>query len=138
MYSLLPPPTQTAVDRNGGQLSTTWMQWFVQLFNFVMNMVDFTQPSVQVPVNAFSIQMADKVQVLTLDPAGALAAGTITLAVTPYDGQFVQVSSTQTITSLTLAASGSATLKNAPTTLIAGIGFSYYYRASNTTWYRLS
>lgn len=133
------PPVNSAVDIKGGSLSQSWWKWFVQLYDFVRNgVVDYTATSVQVPVNGFSIVMADKSQVLMLDPAGALATGTVFTPVNPYDGQKLEVSSTFAITAMTFSPSGTQTVKNAPTTLVAGVGFSYYYRASSTTWYRLS
>lgn len=137
-YSLNPFPTATAVDRNGGQLSTPWFKSFSALFNFLTaNVLDFTQASVQVPLTGFSITVADKSQVLTLNPAGTLATGTVKMPVTAYDGQAVYVNSTQTVTSLTVSPSGTDTLKNAPTTIAAGTGFGYYYHAATTTWFRI-
>lgn len=133
-----PPPSQTPVDTNGQAISFSWQQWFSQLFSFSKNIVDFTASSVNVMVNGFTLQIEDNAQVVTIDPAGALATGTIVFPVTPYNGQYLTVSSTFAIAALTVSSSGSETIKNKPTAMAAGIGFSYYYRSTNTTWYRLS
>ncbi len=97
--------------------------------------------SFQVPTTGFSIAMASNIGGLILEPAGTLAAGTITLPASPVDGQLVSINSTQTITALTVAASAGKSIKNAPTALTisttAGQGYRYIYRSSNTTWYRL-
>lgn len=133
-----PPPLNIACDRNGGQMETQWKQWFQQLFSFLTaSVIDYTMASVQVPLTGFTIQIADKSQVLTLDPAGTLATGTIKLPANPYDGQPIQITSTSTITSLTLS-SAVGTIKNGPSTLLAGSSIAYFYHASNKTWYRLS
>lgn len=95
----------------------------------------FTAVDYQTPATGFTITIADSTLALNLDPAGTLATGTINLPATPIDGQIIEVASTQTVTALTVSAAGK-TLKNAPTTLVAGSGFSYRYRLSTTTWYR--
>jgi hypothetical protein len=90
--------------------------------------------SVQVPVTGFSITIANNTRTLILDPAGTLASGTIALPVTPFDGMEIEVSSSQIVTALTTTST--QTIKNAPTSLAAGIGFKYIYHLANTTWYR--
>ncbi len=94
-----------------------------------------TSVSYQVPTTGFTITIANNITSLNIDPAGTLATGTINLPATPVDGQIIEVATTQTVTALTIAAAGK-TLNNAPTTLVAGSGFSYRYRLSSTTWYR--
>lgn len=89
------------------------------------------------PTTGFSTGISDNLSTHIFTPAGTLATGTITMPATPRDGQIVRISSTQTITTLTVNASGGGTILNAPTTLVAGIGFGYIYRTSTTTWYRL-
>lgn len=131
------PPLNTGVDV-GGKLSAPWQQWFNQLYSFLRNIVDFTAANFQVPATGFTIAMGPLDQVLMLKPAGVLATGTVVLPSAPYNGQSVTVSTTNTVTALTLSPSGSETVKNAPTTLVAGAGFRYFYNSSDTTWYRLS
>jgi hypothetical protein len=131
-----PPPIQNAVDREGKGLSFVWMQWFSQLFPFLQRVTDYTGASIQAPVTGFAIQVADRDFVLTLSPAGTLSAGTITLPANPLDGQPFESSTTQIITSLTVSPSSGQTVYNAPTTLLAGSGFAYYYSLAAKTWYR--
>lgn len=132
------PPLQTPVDNVPGvAVSMPWHQWFSSLFNFLQRSPDYTDTYLLVPVAGFSELIPDGTKVVTLDPAGVLATGTLTLPAIPYDGQHLEASTTQTVTALTVSASGADTIKNAPTTLAAGAGFAYYYRAANTTWYRL-
>lgn len=107
--------------------------WLVGQGNDFIN----TNADYQVPTTGFSITISAGKRSLTLDPAGTLATGTITMPAAPVDGQKVAVSTTQTITALTTSANAGQSIKNAPTTLAAGAGFQYQYRASNTTWYRL-
>lgn len=72
-------------------------------------------------------------------PAGTLASGTITLplAGNAPDGQEVLVTTTQTITSLTVAGNGASSLFGNPTTLAANAFFKMrFYKATNS-WYRI-
>ena len=94
-----------------------------------------TGGSFQTPSTGFTITIANATTFLNLDPSGTLLAGTINLPAAPIDGQIVEVSSTQTVTTLTVSGNGH-TIKNAPTTIAAGTGFSYRYHLANTTWYR--
>jgi hypothetical protein len=100
--------------------------------------------SYQVPVTGFVITVPTGVTTLILDPAATLKTGTVVLPAGPSDGEIVNVTSTQTITSLTVLGSTGQTVKNAPYTLSQSFGtqmwssFSYIWRASVSTWYRLS
>lgn len=94
-----------------------------------------TGTSFQAPTTGFTITIADGIKSLVLDPAGTLATGTINLPANPVDGQEMEISCSQIITALTVAAAGK-TLKSPPTALALGGGFGYRYRASNTSWYR--
>ncbi len=91
--------------------------------------------SYQTPTTGFTITIASGIAFLNLNPAGSLLAGTINMPAVPVDGQVIEIASTQTITTLTVSGNGS-TILNAPTTITAGTGFSYRYRATGTTWYR--
>ncbi|OXJ04661.1 hypothetical protein CFB48_07940 [Burkholderia sp. AU33647] len=90
------------------------------------------------PASGATVAIASGTQTAVIDPAGTLAALTITLPAcsSAYDGSIARFSSTQTITALTLgAASGSVA---APaTSLAAGAGHGYLCRGTNTTWYPL-
>lgn len=98
--------------------------------------------SVYTPTTGFNITVPTPVseqQWMLLQPAGTLAAGTVTLPLNTGvpDGTEVLLTATQTITSLTVAGNGASNVFGAPTTLSAG-GFARlrFYQASNS-WYRI-
>lgn len=84
----------------------------------------------------FSYTFALGVTTLIAQPAGTLAAGTITMPAAPVDGMTIAFSSSQAITALTVSANAGQSIVSAVTTLAAGGGAKYIYRATNTTWYR--
>lgn len=84
------------------------------------------------PATGFSIA-AGSVGTLILNPAGTLAAGTVTFPASPSDGQTFRISTSQTITALTLAG---ATISNAVTTLAAGAVTGYKWVAAASSWFR--
>jgi hypothetical protein len=71
---------------------------------------------------------------VVLEPAGLLAALTITFPVAAYDGQIVALSSTQVVTALTL--NGGALL-GALTAFAANTPAHYVWVASQNKWYRI-
>ncbi len=89
------------------------------------------------PLTGTSQVVPDDAEVVLVTPAGTIAAFTLTLPVTPYDGQTIKFAFDQIITALTMAASGSGTLKGALTAATAKGFATWRYRASNTTWYRV-
>jgi hypothetical protein len=90
----------------------------------------------QTPATAFAYTFAAGTQNLVMNPAGTLAAGTITMPATPADGMTIRFSTSQAITALVVAANTGQSIVSAVTTLAAGGGAVYIYRLSNTTWYR--
>ena len=78
-------------------------------------------------------------QWILIQPAGALAAGTVTLPLntgTP-DGTDVMITSTQQINALTIAINGAAQIYGTVTSIAAGGFVKFrYYQASNS-WYRI-
>ena len=88
--------------------------------------------AVQTPVNAQ--------QWLILQPAGTLAAGTVTLPLntqTP-DGTEILVTTTQQITAFTLALNGAAAVYGDPSTLSSEDFFRVRYYAATNSWYRIA
>jgi hypothetical protein len=75
---------------------------------------------------------------LLLTPAGAYAAGTITLPpqASCIDGQEILVTCTQVVTALTVAGNGS-TVNGAPTTLAANAFFRLRFDGVFKAWYRV-
>lgn len=79
-------------------------------------------------------------QWMILQPAGTLATGTITLPLntgTP-DGTQVLVTSTQIITTFTLALNGAASAFGAPVTLAANAFFTMRFYQATNSWYRVA
>lgn len=69
-----------------------------------------------------------------IDPAGTLAALTISMVAAPFDGQSVDIKISQIITALTVSGNGNS-VKGNPTSAAAGSVITGIYRAANTTWY---
>lgn len=84
------------------------------------------------PVNGGSVW-------LLLTPAAGYAAGTIALppSTTCVDGQEVQISCTQSVTTLTTTGNGS-TVNGAPTTLAANSFFTLRFDGVLKAWYRVA
>ena len=139
MFNSNPPFGARVEDLKSGVITPPWQKWFSSLAQLLSRQVDYTNVSVQVPSTGFTITMVSNYgstgSVLTLNPAGTLATGTINLPLKPIDGQIAEVSTTATITALTVSGNGS-TIKNAPTTLTAGSGFAYYYNSATAAWFR--
>jgi len=78
-------------------------------------------------------------QWMILQPAGTLATGTITLPLNTgvADGTEVLVTSTQIITTFTLAANGAANTYGAPTTMAANSFFRMRFHLATNSWYRI-
>ena len=96
-----------------------------------------------VPGNGFNITVPTPVseqQWMLLQPAGTLATGTITLPLNTGvpDGTTVIISSTQEITSLTIALNGAAAIYGAVTTLAAGAATEIRYYQPTNSWYALN
>jgi len=96
-----------------------------------------------VPANGFNITVPTPVseqQWMLLQPAGTLATGTITLPLNTGvpDGTTVIISSTQEITSLTIALNGAAAIYGAVTTLAAGAATEIRYYQPTNSWYALN
>jgi hypothetical protein len=96
---------------------------------------------VATPLTGSTVSMVLGQHGLVLDPAATLAGLTINLPPSPQ-GAFgvpafwhVYISSTQIITSLTVASTDCSTVKAAPSILAAGQAFSMIYDPNTTTWY---
>ena len=89
------------------------------------------------PATGFTITVAATTCFQIIDPAGTLATGTVNLIATPVDGQEVTISTTQIITTLTIAAAGTTIAPTPPATLAAGGFVKYKYSLAQNTWYRV-
>jgi len=96
-----------------------------------------------VPGTGFNIAIQTPVsqqQWLILQPASTLASGTVTLPLntqTP-DGTEVLITTTQQITSFTLAGNGAAAVYGDPATLAAEDFFRMRFVQSTNSWYRIA
>ena len=99
--------------------------------------------NVYTPGTGFNVAVPTPVaqqQWMLIQPAGTLAAGTITLPLntqTP-DGMEVLITTTQQITGFTLALNGAAAAYGAPTTLAAEDFFRMRFVQSTNSWYRIA
>lgn len=99
--------------------------------------------NVYTPGTGFNVAVPTPVaqqQWMLIQPAGTLAAGTITLPLntqTP-DGMEVLITTTQQITSFTLALNGAAAAYGASTTLAAEDFFRMRFVQSTNSWYRIA
>lgn len=69
-----------------------------------------------------------------IDPAGTIAALTVTTPPSPVNGQVWRFASTQIVTALTITGTAGATVKAPPTSLAVGSEFQMLYRSTGTTW----
>lgn len=79
-------------------------------------------------------------QWMILQPAGTLAAGTVTLPLntsTP-DGTEILITTTQQITAFTLALNGASAAYGDPTTLAAEDFFRMRFYSATNSWYRIA
>jgi hypothetical protein len=96
-----------------------------------------------VPGSGFNITVPTPVsqqQWMLLQPAGTLASGTITLPLNTGvpDGTTVLITSTQEITSLTIALNGASAIYGAVTNLSAGSAAVYRFYQPTNSWYNIS
>ena len=95
-----------------------------------------------VPGSGFNITVPTPVsndQWMLLQPAGTLATGTITLPLNTGvpDGTSVLITTTQIVTTFTLALNGATAAFGAPTTLAANAFFTMRFYQATNSWYRI-
>jgi len=120
--------------------STTALAAAVVAKTIQMDEIDSEVPGVTifsvVPVTTDVVTPPAGTEIALINPAGTIAAMTLNMPASPYDGQPFEVAFDQVITALTMAAPGGATLKGALTAAAAkGFGKWRYSKAA-TTWYR--
>jgi hypothetical protein len=99
--------------------------------------------NVYTPGTGFNLAVPTPVaaqQWMLIQPTGPLATGTITLPLntqTP-NGTEVLITSTQIITTFTLALNGASSAFGAPTTLAANAFFRMRFVQDTNSWYRIS
>jgi hypothetical protein len=95
------------------------------------------------PGTGFNITVPTPVseqQWMIIQPAGTLAAGTVTLPLNTGvpDGTEVLITTTQIITTFTLALNGASNAYGAPTTLAANEFFTMRFYQATNSWYRIA
>ena len=88
----------------------------------------------QSPTNGFSISIPNGCSTLQLTPATALAVGTITMPSSPVNGQWLFISSTQNIASVTFNPSSGQTIVNSPSSLPNGLEITFQFQSSTARW----
>lgn len=89
----------------------------------------------QTPTTGFSYTFAAGTQTLVMNPAGTLAAGTITMPAAPSDGMTITFSSTKQITAVTLNGNTGQTVVGGVSYLPANTSVAYVYRSASTSWF---
>jgi len=87
-----------------------------------------------VPLTGETIAPTANCGLAVVEPAGTLAALTVTLPQNPVENQQFRLFTSQTLTALTL---GGGTVVNGPTTLAANASFSLVYSKITSKWYRV-
>jgi hypothetical protein len=116
---------------------TQLLQYFQQTFA-----APTVATNLYTPGTGFNITVPTPVseqQWMIIQPAGTLAAGTVTLPLNTGvpDGTEVRVTTTQIITTFTLALNGASAAFGAPTTLAANAFFTMRFYQATNSWYRI-
>jgi hypothetical protein len=92
--------------------------------------------SYSTPTTGTTVTIADTSDLAIINPAGTLAALTLTLPTcsSAYDGKLVGATFTQAITSLTVSATA-GTVTGAPPSASANTSLKWICRGSNSTYY---
>jgi len=117
---------------------TQLLQYFQQVFA-----APTVATNLYTPGTGFNITVptpTSEQQWMILQPAGTLAAGTITLPLNTGvpDGTQVLITSTQTITSFTIALNGAAAIFGPVSTLTAGAAICYRFYQATNSWYNVT
>lgn len=85
------------------------------------------------PTTGTTVTIPNGCSTYVINPSGALAALTVKMPANPIDGQFVTLTATQTVTTLTLQANASQSLDGAIATIGVGTPATYMFCASGAT-----
>lgn len=137
-----PPPVAEPLDESKGKdegpkkkMRAIWKGWFSSMFNAIQAIVFRMTYEYVVPVNNGSHQLLSDREVTILD--ATIVNYMLITPATPKDGQRCTVAANLAITNLTITVTAGQTMANKPTTMAAGSGWSYVYKADTATWYRL-
>ncbi len=113
-----------------------WLAWL----SILTPMPGFGSVVYVIPLTGATITAVPGQGGFQVNPAGAIAALTVVLPEGTVEGQVFETSTSQDITAVTVtAAAGDLIFGTQGTlgTLGAGGGFSFRFRLSNSTWYRI-
>jgi hypothetical protein len=89
--------------------------------------------------NGFQLTASPAVSRVILNPAGTLSNGNVTLPSGNVDARTISISSTETITAFAVNGNTGTSVKpSGNITLTAGTQVSYFFHASQSTWYKIS
>jgi hypothetical protein len=90
------------------------------------------------PLTNFTANINLNISRYIMDPTAPITNGNLRLPAVILDGTVIAISSTETITNLSVWGGETTTVKpSANVTLAAGTSIEYFYRASETTWYKV-
>jgi hypothetical protein len=90
------------------------------------------------PLTGATVTMGAGQSRAIINPAGLIAALTVTLPPSPVDGQVAGFSFTQAVTVLTVNAPGGASVVASPTSAAIDTNLRFLYQASSTNWFPCS
>lgn len=119
----------------------TWMEFPVSVLVTYLNAAlsistSLTKQSATPSATGFTVEIDSGNTWLLLAPTAGFATGTITLP-DGTDGEEVEISCTQLVTTLTVDNDDGASIVGAPSTLSANDFFKMRYDANNDAWYRI-
>jgi hypothetical protein len=90
------------------------------------------------PTTNFSANVNLNISRYVMDPTGTITNGKLTLPNVVLDGTVISISSTEIITNLSVQSGPGTTVKpSANITLSAGTSIEYFYKASESKWYKV-
>ena len=133
--TLPPPPRALAATPEAAE----WARWFQQLQTSIATLATSRSYEVlQSPATGFTHSIPVGQGLCLLLPAAGIASGTVTLPAAAADGFEQQILSSQTVTSLTVAAApGQTIVGTAVFALAAGVRAVFRWRAGVNVWYRM-
>lgn len=88
-----------------------------------------------IPLTGSTVAIGSGIVGVVLNPAGELATLTVSMPTSPFDGQIVELSSTQAIDALTVVTLDGSTIVGGVRILSQFGGCSWRYSVASTTWF---
>lgn len=120
-----------------GTFVESWQQFFTAVYGILAPIQNSGTSSYYQPLTGSTITTPSGIESIICDPAGTIAALTLSLPTQVINGQPVYFNTTQAITALTVSAVSPTSVSNgASISLPAGGAVGFRYVASKNTWYR--